>query len=516
MPRSPMSTEPVPQPTITAEDWPRIEAWLDCLLDRSPARQQSALARIARREPQLAAQLRSLLAQVGGADPLLDHPALDFDLEAGAAPAAAMRAEADQGSSVITTAAAAGRDGSVEAAADQGQIGRRIGAYRLQALIGRGGTSEVWRATRDDGAFAQRVALKLIHDQGRRPSARFRCERAALARLEHPGIARLIDAGLSEDDRPYLVMELVDGLPITAWCRRRCAGLHERLRLFAEVCSAVAHAHQHRVIHGDLKPSNVLVSADGRVRLLDFGVARLLDEPDSTATRSIPLTPGYAAPEQIRGEAITEATDVHALGLLLYELLTGAPPWHLAELPLLTALDKLLREDAPPASRQAAAQPAPPVPPARLRGDLDAILAKALRKPPAARYDSVRALAQDVQRSQRHQPVAAREGARLYALGRFMVRYRLPLASAVIAASALLGSLFAIVIEARIAHDEAEQAEAAHELLLGAGATVPASREAGRTARLSLPPLQLPADDDQAVLAATTARSTRSWLLVPP
>lgn len=488
-----MSTDP--QSPRAAEAWSRLEAALDRLLGLPAERQAAALSRIAQREPALAGELRSLLAQVGGEDALLDRPAL------------ALRAEAD------IDAAQPQADAPLSAGTSAALC---VGPYRLLKRIGCGGMSEVFCAERGDGAFAQRVALKRLNRDDHGARERFRSECAALARLEHPGIARLIDAGLADDGRPYLVMELVDGAPITEWCRQHRSDLDERLRLFAEVCAAVAHAHRQRVIHRDLKPANVLVCADGRVRLLDFGVAKLLDRMDAPITRNIPLTPGYAAPEQITGGAISAATDVHALGLLLHELLTGAPARQLAELPLLTALDKVLRDAPPLASRHAAAQPRPPIRAGQLRGDLDAIIAKALRRAPEHRYDSVTALAQDLARSRRRQPVRAREGARLYALGRFLSRFRLPLASAVIAASALLGSLFAIAVETRLAHEQAAQAEAARDLLMRIGAATPARLDQDRITHVRITPLLLPADDDEAVLAATTARSTRPWLLVPP
>jgi serine/threonine-protein kinase len=203
--------------------------------------------------------------------------------------------------------------------------GRRIGPYQVVALIGRGGMGEVYLAERDD-QYRQRVALKVVRAglAGRDLRARFRVERQILARLAHASIARLLDGGVTEDGRPYLVMEHIEGVPLTEWCERQGPALAARLRLFLSVCRAVGFAHRNLVVHRDLKPSNILVSGEGDVKLLDFGIAKLLDPEDrpaaETGTGLGPMTPDHAAPEQVKGEPVTTATDVYALGVLLYEL----------------------------------------------------------------------------------------------------------------------------------------------------------------------------------------------------
>jgi len=210
-------------------------------------------------------------------------------------------------------------------------IGARIGAYRVNGLIGHGGMGEVYRAPRDDGTYSQEVAIKLI--RAGRSSAesvrRFRVERQILAKLEHPNIATLLDGGVTETGQPYLVMQYVDGLPVTRFADARQLSLTDRLRLFVLIANAVQFAHRNLIVHRDLKPTNILVGPDGQPRLLDFGIAKLLDPTEQTSTTGdvLLLTPEHAAPEQFRGKAITTATDVYSLGVLLYDLLTGVRPF---------------------------------------------------------------------------------------------------------------------------------------------------------------------------------------------
>src|SRR6185437_684260 len=215
-----------------------------------------------------------------------------------------------------------------EASSDTAASGLRLGPWQLGQRIGSGGMGEVFEARRDDGTFEQRAAIKLLHVGSVGQHERFDAERQILARLEHPGISRLLDGGVA-DGRPWMAMEFVEGAAITTYCLQTRASLAERLRLFEQVCDAVAYAHRHLVVHRDLKPANILVDADGRVRLLDFGIAKLLDQDAAvlTHTASVLLTPAYSAPEQISGGAITTAADVYALGLLLFELLAGCRPW---------------------------------------------------------------------------------------------------------------------------------------------------------------------------------------------
>jgi len=210
------------------------------------------------------------------------------------------------------------------------RVGRRIGAYNIVEEIGRGGMGEVYRAGRADGQYEKEVAIKLVRGGYNTASVleRFRHERQILASLDHPNIARLLDGGTTDEGVPYLVMELIEGTPIDQYCYALKLGVNERLRLFVQVCSAVQYAHQRLVIHRDIKPGNILVTKEGAPKLLDFGIAKILDPAVSAATTVAgPMTPEYASPEQIRGEPITTATDVYSLGVVLYELLTGRSPY---------------------------------------------------------------------------------------------------------------------------------------------------------------------------------------------
>ena len=263
-----------------------------------------------------------------------------------------------------------------------------LGRWRLLRLIGHGGMGDVYEAIRAEGDFEQRVAIKILQGAAADQSGRFHAERQILARLEHAGIARLYDGGLTADARPYMVMEYVEGRPITQFCLLSKATLESRLKLFIQVCDAVAYAHQNLIVHRDLKPSNILVTHGGTVKLLDFGIAKLLDSEGARVTqgRAAPMTPSCAAPEQLAGGAITTATDVYALGVLLFELLTGAHPWIETDTPMLQAMRAVLDRAAPVASEKAASNPDAPIPARLIVGDLDAIVAKALRTEPKHRY----------------------------------------------------------------------------------------------------------------------------------
>ena len=334
-----------------------------------------------------------------------------------------------------------------------GTLGLRLGAWRITRLLGRGGMGEVYEATRADGNFEQRVAIKLLQREAAAQMERFQAERQILARLEHPGIARLYDGGVTEDGRPFMVMEFVEGRPITEYCQVIQASFEQRLALFIQVCDAVAYAHRNLVVHRDLKSSNILVTPNGAVKLLDFGIAKLLDAQRARVTQAaaIPMTPICAAPEQLTGGAITTATDVYALGLLLFELLSGAHPWMGSDTPVLQAMRAVLQRPAPSLSRTAETQPNAPVPARLLRGDLDAIVAKALRKEPSDRYATVEAIKLDVERARRGEPVAAREGARLYVISRTLRRYRW-------AAAAVAAVIISLAVGLGVAAWQAEKA----------------------------------------------------------
>ena len=337
----------------------------------------------------------------------------------------------------------------------------RLGPWQLVRRIGSGGMGEVFEARRSDGSFEQHAAVKLLQAGAVGQHERFDAERRILARLEHPGISRLLDGGVTDDGRPWMAMELVAGAPITAYCAQTRATLLERLRLFEQVCDAVAYAHRHLVVHRDLKPANILVDADGRVRLLDFGIAKLLDQDAAvlTHTASVLLTPAYSAPEQIAGGPITTAADVYALGLLLFELLAGCRPWPDTGSSLAQTVRAVLDKPVPALSTVAASNPDAPLPAGVLRGDLDAVVAKALRKEPAQRYATVDAFKLDVARVLRNEPVAAREGAHLYRVGHFLRRHRWSLAAVAALFISLAGGLAATAWQAHRA--EVQRAAAA-------------------------------------------------------
>ncbi len=342
-------------------------------------------------------------------------------------------------------------------------IGRELGPYRIVRELGRGGMGAVFLGERCDGQFEQRVALKVarLGLAGEESERRFLAERRILAGLEDPRIARLLDGGVTAEGLPFFAMEYVEGVPITEHCAAYRLSLARRIELFLGVCAAVDHAHRRLVVHRDLKPSNILVKPDGEVKLLDFGIAKLLgDESDRTGTFERALTPAYAAPEQIRGEAITTATDVYALGGVLYELLVGCRPFTSAGGPEATALAKLGGEPERPSA--AVAEAAGDADGSRsrrsrraLRGDLDTIVLTALRQEPERRYPSAAALAEDLQRHLARLPIQARPDSLRYRAGRFAARHRWTLAIAATLAAALLVALAAAIAQARAAAREA-------------------------------------------------------------
>jgi eukaryotic-like serine/threonine-protein kinase len=328
--------------------------------------------------------------------------------------------------------------------------GRPIGSYRLERLLGRGGMGAVWLAQRSDGQYAGRAAVKLLNLSllGPAGTERFKREGSALARLTHPNIARLLDAGVTSEGQPYLVLEYVEGQPIDRWCETSALDVRSRVRLFLQVLDAVAHAHSKLILHRDLKPPNILVTADGQVKLLDFGIAKLMDEEQlrspATALTQFPgraFTPEYAAPEQVEGAEVTTATDVYALGVLLYALLTLRHP---TADPSQTPVDQLR-----------AVVDSNPVPPSatvrELRGDLDNIIAKALKKLPAERYRTVAALGDDLQRYLNMQPVSARADSIAYRFGRFVARNRA-------AVSAITAVALAIILATGVSMWQAHEA----------------------------------------------------------
>lgn len=323
---------------------------------------------------------------------------------------------------------------SLDAEEDASWYGRRLGAYRILRPIGRGGMGAVFLAERADGQFERHVAIKVLpwSARGEAMQARFAAERRILAGLDHPGIAQLLDGGIAEDGSPYLVLEYVDGVSIDRYCRENGLGLRARLELFLDVCDAVRLAHRNLVVHRDIKPGNILVSEDGRVKLLDFGIAKLLDaDSEDGQTRGLHfLTPEYAAPEQLSGGAVTAATDVYALGVLLYRLLAGRVPLEVSGQPIASVVEAVCYTEPPSLEAAAATQPRPPADPGRLRGDLAAIVAQAIRKEPTQRYDSVASLAADVRRHLQGLPVTAHVDTTAYRVTKFVGRHRVGLALA--------------------------------------------------------------------------------------
>ena len=338
------------------------------------------------------------------------------------------------------------------------RVGERIGAYELLSELGRGGMGIVFLARRADDEFQRKVAIKLVSAgiSDEVTLGRFRAERQILASLDHPHIARLLDGGTTERGEPYFVMEYVEGEPLLDYCENRRLSTRERLRIYRDVCDAVTYAHQNLVVHRDIKPGNVLVTADGEAKLLDFGIAKLLDAGEAaggerTATLYRMLTPDYASPEQVRGRAVTTASDVYALGVVLYELLTGRRPYHVENNDPRELLRLVCEEDPP--------KPSTASPGRQLAGDLDAVVSRAMRKEPEKRYVSVAALADDLDRHLDGRPVQARRGTALYRAGKFMRRHRFGAAAAGLLFLALGAGVAATLREAKRARDAEARAE---------------------------------------------------------
>ncbi len=432
----------------------RWEELFDELAELPPPARARRLAALKDEDPALAARLSRLLEADGETTDFLGRPVVEL------------------------------LDAAGESAAEPSlPAGTRVGTWRLLGLLGRGGMGEVYLAERDEGTFLQRAALKLIKRgmDSRAIVRRFVRERQILSRLDHPGIARLLDGGSAADGRPFFVLERVEGVPITGYCNSKALGLEERLRLFQGVCAAVDSAHRRLVVHRDLKPANILVSEDGSAKLLDFGIAKLLagDEEDETSPLTQLdarlLTPAYAAPEQILGEPITMATDVYALGVLLFELITGGLP-HARERRSLGAMaGAVARETVERPSavlRRIAAGDGPRLA-RRVAGDLDLIVLTALHRDPARRYRSAAALAEDLARFLGGRPIRARADNPRYRLRKFVGRNRLPVTVAALGLVALLAGLGmalwqadAARLAARRADAEARRAERVKSFLL--------------------------------------------------
>lgn len=398
----------------------------------------------------------------------------------------------DKGALVVVAEELGAEHAAHPVSSDQNRmIGKKISQYRITAKVGSGGMGDVFRAVRADDAYEGHVALKLI-SAGRQSTFfvnRFKTERQILASLDHPNIARLFDGGTSEDGIPYLVMEYIEGEPITAYCDHHRLCVADRLKLFVQVCFAVQYAHQHLIIHRDIKPDNILVTTDGVAKLMDFGVAKILDvdaesnQREATMTGMRAFTPAYASPEQIKGEAISTASDVFSLGVVLYEILTGRSPYRTSR----SAQHEVARaicEAEPERPSTIAISPAPNAvdeasteslsacrntTPEKLRrtlsGDLDQILLKALRKEPQHRYASVQAFADDLQAYALGLPVSARRGTFSYRASKFIRRNKFSLTAATVIMLIMLAGVIAVVHEARIAHVAQLRAEQRFEAL---------------------------------------------------
>ena len=440
---------------LTVERWLRVEPILDRALELPPAARASFLD-----------------------EACADDSGLRADAEA------LLDAERRSASFLETPAAAMLLTGDAMPASHPSILGTTVGPYRLVSELGKGGMGTVYLAERADGQFDQRVALKLIRGGADMPDliARFLHERQILARLEHPNIARLLDGGLTADGEPYFAMELVDGAPITTYCVERDLPIEQRLQLFRAAAEAVAYAHRNLVVHRDLKPSNMMVATDGQVKLLDFGIAKLLAEPEDGLTRAglYVLTPEYAAPEQVRGETITTATDVYMLGAVLYELLSGQRAHRFAQHTPADLAHVICDQDPVPPSTAAtavrgtraatgggsAAETEPRGLRRVLRGDLDNIVMKALRKEPDRRYASVDALIDDLDRYQHGLPVRARRASVAYRASKFVRRNRLAVAAAAVLLVSLVGGMTATSRQARLAALESAKAEQVKNFVL--------------------------------------------------
>ena len=392
-------------------NWAAVRSLFDAVAGLPAAAREAALAAagLAADGPALVAEVRSLLAHTDGDASFLSAAAVE-----GLRPP-------DPG---------------------PGHAGQRLGAWRLASLLGSGGMGEVWLAQRDDGAYTGEAAVKLLKRgmDSAAVQARFAQEQQALARLSHPHIARLLDAGRSDDGLPYFVMERVHGRPIDEACVD--LPLPARLALFLQLADAVAHAHRHLLVHRDLKPANVLVDGGGQVKLLDFGIAKALqgDAADATHTGQRAFTPHYASPEQVRGEPVSTATDLYSLGVLLYVMLTGQRPYGRGAGSAIEAARAVLEEEP---TRPSSLSPGPTAPEGwlhtrrRLQGDLDNILLKTLEKPVERRYPSVDSLAADLRAYLAGHPVSARAPTLAYVAGKFVRRHRAAAAAGALAVAAL-------------------------------------------------------------------------------
>lgn len=430
---------------MEASRWRQVSSLLDQLLELPPVQRELRLDQLRRCDPTLAADLQRLLAHERESEDFMAQP--------------------------LWTAAA-----------EDSRAGTRIGPYRLLRPLGEGGMGEVWLAERADGLYERQVALKLLRsgyaDPGLR--VRFNRERDILARLQHPHLAQLLDAGVDLQGQPYLALAYVEGEPITDYSQCQQLPLERRLQLMLQVCAVVSHAHANLVVHRDLKPSNILVTAAGEVKLLDFGIAKLLDDsptrdgPAHPPTEARAFTLHYAAPEQVRGEPVTTLTDVYSLGVVLFEVITGRKPYRLRRHSDAEWERSILEVSAPRASALLLRSGTGTPPGAaerrlarRLRGDLDTILLKALQKEPAQRYASVEALAQDLRRFLEGRPIHARPQRTLYRVRKYIGRHRWGVAMGTAVVLVLVGLSAVAMWQTQQARREVARAQAMQAFTVG-------------------------------------------------
>ncbi|MFM2278107.1 MAG: hypothetical protein RLZZ444_338, partial [Pseudomonadota bacterium] len=413
---------------MSTEEWREFSPLLDEVLDLPDGDREAWLRRLAQRQPAAAARVARTLA-LRGAKGFGNFLSESSTLLADQLAASAL-------------------------------VGSPVGPYVIESEIGRGGMGSVWRARRADGRFEGLAAIKFLHLalMGRDGERRFRTEGSVLGRLDHPNIVRLLDAGVFDGNQPYLVLEYVAGEPIDLYCDRHALDLAARVRLFADVLAAVAHAHNQLVVHRDLKPANIFVTPGGVVKLFDFGIAMLMDtngETPPTQSGGAAMTPLYAAPEQLLGKPVSAATDIYSLGIVLYQLLTGAHPVKLRTQSTAEVAHAVITVD-PPAPSASARLPA--IRPKLLQGDIDNIISKAIKKHPQERYESVTAFADDIKRFLAHQPVYARPDTLRYRTEKFVRRNRGSVVAASLTLMALVLSAAFSFWQMHVARDQRDQA----------------------------------------------------------
>ena len=432
---------------MSSMDWAEVKKILDKVLDVEADKREGLLDTL-ELSPEMRAEVELFLSFDTESEKLMQLPAVEF---------------------------------SQEIATINDLSGHEFGPYRVIRELGHGGMGAVYLAERVDGKFEQRVALKLLKREMNTAALRrrFAQEREILASLEHPNIARLLDAGTTDDKVPFLAMEYVDGTPIDDYCEQHSLDLIARLELFRKVCATVNFAHQNLVVHRDLKPSNIIVTEDGTPKLLDFGISKFLStdaESTSTVTKLGVMTPGYASPEQLRNESVTTATDVYSLGVILYELLSGHRPFEDKEANLKEIFQAVIDADPPPPSEswkdlresrnedtgrreRNTSSTRPNVTASAIRGDLDNIILKALKKEPERRYSSAENLSNDIKRHLDGLPVTARPDTFAYRAEKFVKRNSLTVAGGALILIAIIGGVAATLWQARIAAAERDRAQ---------------------------------------------------------